>query len=117
MAKQLNQIIGSFVFRDEGDGCLTSKYQHADSRECPFTEACKIIAATQDDSPFIGTYRTVWLEDWSKPVDAELNIIRHPQNPRIFKLKWYHPGAPAEIIFDGTGMLYGDLLTGAYWDI
>lgn len=117
MAKQPNQIIGSFVFRDEGDGCLSSKYQNADSRECPFTEACKIIGAVFDGPPFVGTYRTVWLEDGNVHIDAELNIIRHPQNPRIFKLKWYHPGAPAEIIFEDTGMLYGDLLTGAYWDI
>jgi hypothetical protein len=31
MNKTTTQIIGSFVFRNEADGCLTFKYHHSDS--------------------------------------------------------------------------------------
>lgn len=116
MPKQPNQIIGSFVFRNEGDGCLTSKYHHGDSTECPFTEACKLITAGNQNDRFVGTYRTVWLEDNNTHIPAELLIERHPANNNIFRLFWRDTTNNNSLIFEGTGMLFANLLTGTYWD-
>lgn len=116
MPKHASQIIGSFVFRNEGNGCLTSKFQHEDSRECPFTEASKLIGNPHPADRFIGVYRTVWLEDNDRHVPAELIIERHPDNAELYRLTWLSIGTPADTLFWGCGMLYGDLLVGAYWD-
>lgn len=116
MPKQPNQIIGSFVFRHEGDGCLTSKFHHGDSRECPFTEACKLISAPNLNDSFVGSYSTVWTEDNNRHVSAELIIERHPNNNDIFRLKWVTSKLQNSLIFEGTGMLFNDLLVGTYWD-
>lgn len=114
MPKQPNQIIGSFVFRNEGDGCLTSKYHHGDSTTCPFTEACKLTTPPITNDIFIGTYRTVWIED-NGHVESELTIRRHPRNNDLFELHWRNPTS-GHLIFEGTGMIFERLLIGAYWD-
>ena len=116
MAQNPSRLIGSIVFRVEGDGCLTSKYHHEDSRECPFTEACKLISKNGSTARYIGSYRSVWLEDANTHVPAILVIESHPLNTALFKLTWHQPGAPSDIIFSGSGMLYENFLVGAYWD-
>ena len=114
MPKQLNQIIGAFILRNEGEGCLTSKYHHGDSLDCPFTESCKLTTALNPNDVFIGTYRTVWLEDTTHVV-AELTIRRHPRNNNIFELIWRNNNNPAPV-FEGTAMNVDNLLVGTYWD-
>ena len=116
MPKQSNQIIGSFIFRNEGEGCLTSKYHHGDSLECPFVEACKLITTIDYDDIFVGTYRTIWLEDNNNHEVAELSIRRHQRNNNIFELFWRDPSNNQALIFEGTAMIYDNLLTGTYWD-
>lgn len=116
MAKNKGQIIGSCIFRNEGDGCLSSKYQHGDSKESPFMEVCKLTSDFVQKDPFIGTYRTVWLEDNNNTVIATLVISRNPSNRNIFNLRWFEKTKPTNTIFEGTGMLYNDLLVAAYWD-
>jgi hypothetical protein len=115
MAQNPTRLIGSFVFRDEGDGCLTSKYHHEDSRDCPFTEAYKLISKNDSTERFIGSYRCVWLED-NTHIPAILVIETNPINTALFKLTWHQPGNSNEIIFSGSAMLYQNLLVGAYWD-
>jgi hypothetical protein len=116
MAQNPSRLIGSFVFRDEGDGCLTSKYHHEDSRECPFTEAAKLISKNESTREFIGSYRSVWLEDANTHIPAILVIEPHRLNTALFKLTWHEPDDPTDIIFRGSGMLYENLLVGSYWD-
>jgi hypothetical protein len=116
MPKQPGQIIGSFFLRDEGDGCLTSKYHHGDSLEGPFTEACKLTDQSTSNERFVGTYRTVWLEDDNEHLAAELLIERHPRNTAIFRLFWRDAANNNRNIFEGTAMLFGTLLVGTYWD-
>lgn len=116
MPKSKNQIIGSCIFRNEGDGCLSSKYQHGDSLESPFIEGCKLITPLIPDDPFIGTYRTIWLEDNNNTVVAMLIISRNINNPSIFSLRWHEQGQPTSTIFEGTGMLFTNFLVAAYWD-
>jgi len=116
MPKLSNQIIGSFVFRHEGDGCLTSKYHHGDSMECPFTEACKLIGSANPNDRFAGTFRAVWLEDNNAHIPAELFIERHPANNNIYRLFWSDKNNNNRLIFEGTGMLFDNLLVGTYWD-
>src|SRR4051812_6825028 len=101
MPKQPTQIIGSFILRNEEDGCLTSKYQHGDSAECPFTEACKLITPLNPNDVFAGTYRTVWLEDNNRQIAAELTIQRHPNNNHLFQLFWRDRANSGNLIFEG----------------
>ena len=115
MPKQLNQIIGSFVFRNEGDGCLTSKYQNHSNTEAPFIEACKLIGPINQDDQFIGTYKTVWLEDGNNDITMLLEIKRSATNNALFDFTWYVSNIN-QPTFWGTGMLFEALLVGAYWD-
>ncbi|SJZ32078.1 hypothetical protein [Sediminibacterium ginsengisoli] len=113
MAKQANQIIGAFTLRNEGDGCLTSKYHHGDSVDGPFTESCKLITPLVLTDVFIGTYRTIWLEDANHAV-AQLIIRRNPINGSIFQLSWLDENSNS--IFEGTAMIFDNILVGAYWN-
>jgi hypothetical protein len=115
MPKQDNQVIGSFVIRDEGDGCLFIKYHHGESAEAPFAEAAKLMGTDTPDDVFVGTYRTVWVEDNFNSVVSDLVIERNPANANIFRLMWNVTGTN-ELIYEATAMLYQDLLVGAYWD-
>ena len=105
-------LIGTFVFRNEGDGCLTSKYFHG-NQPYPFVEACKKLddGSGQHDG-FSGNYKTVWIQDGHHPVDANLGIIWQPNN--TYTLSWTDDNGRE--IFIGIGMIYDRLLVGAYWD-
>jgi hypothetical protein len=116
MPKQLNQIIGSFIFRNEADGCLTSKYHHADSPDGPFSESCKLITESNSSDNFLGTYRTTWLDDRNSIDNSLLIIERNVRNINLFRLTWQREGASGDIIFEGSGMIFGEFLVGAYWD-
>jgi hypothetical protein len=50
------------LFRNEGDGCLTSKYlEHR--TDSPYTECCKRKQGSEITAdPFEGTYDSCWLE-------------------------------------------------------
>lgn len=112
MAKNPNQIIGSFVFRNEGDGCLTSKYQNADSIEAPFVECSKLLRPISQTDVFVGEYRTTWIQEGSAE-NCTLTIARALNNANMFSITW---STNQNSHFTGTGMLYGELLVGAYWD-
>lgn len=114
-------IIGSFVFRNEGDGCLTSKYNHKDSKQGPFTECCKLTGNLTDHNSsdirntpasFVGNYKTTWIEIGNKARNCDLTIS--PPVNNIYALEWKDKGT---IEFEGTAMLFEKLLVGAYWKI
>ena len=113
MNRNRNHIVGGIVFRHEGNGCLTAKYHHDGSRECPFTESCKLIDREVTNDVFIGRYRTVWLEDSNRNHAAELLIEQDPTNNALYKLTW---GNTANPTFEGSGMLFEDFLVCTYWD-
>lgn len=70
----LNEIIGSFVFRNEGDGCLTSKFLcNYDDTSHP--ESCKRETDEVLNDPFEGTYRTTWVQPRTTG-NAKLEIKR-----------------------------------------
>lgn len=100
-------IRGACVFRNDGDGCLSSKY--ANEVSAPFVEACKLISSNNPNDPFVGTFRTVWLENTSDmPVSTELEIERQANG--TYKLVWQNPR------YEGIGMIYQNLLVCGYWD-
>ena len=113
MPKNDNKIIGAFTLRNEGDGCLTSKYHHGDSLQGPFTEVCKLTTPLNVGDVFVGTYRTVWLEDNNNHVTAQLTIQRHQRNNNIFQLFWRDTNAI--LLFEGTAMTFENFLVGTYW--
>jgi hypothetical protein len=101
------------VFRNEGDGCLTSKY--VNDASSPFTESCKLVNVTNPNDPFEGIYRTAWLErdgDEVFPRDGTLKIGRDQNNN--YHLHWR---ATAGQSYEGVGMLFNDFLVASYWSL
>ncbi len=104
---------GSFVFRNEGDGCLTSKYMNDSAG--PFTECCTLIKSVENpQDAFCGSWHSVWLQDNGEQGDAMLEIDRQKTNTKLFELTW--TDKESNILFRGLGMLYETFLVGLYWD-
>ena len=116
MAKFQNQIIGSFVFRNEGDGCLTAKYFESDSRQGPFTESCKLVGQPSLNSPFIGNYITSWIEEGNRIQNGILVIEESHDNQNLFSLRWFRDANESDLLFEGFAMRYENLLVGTYWN-
>jgi hypothetical protein len=72
LPKSKNQIIGTCIFRNEDDGCLSLKNQHGDSQDSQFIEGCILIGKLILDNPFIGTYSSIWLVGNNNTVEARL---------------------------------------------
>lgn len=104
--------IGTCVFRNEGDGCLTAKWTNP-SKESPFTEGCKLLPDSTQDG-FCGTYKTVWVQDGNKAEEATLVIKKHKLNERLYELTWSNTD---KTNFAGHGMLFENLLVAAYWEL
>ena len=106
-----NRIHGACVFKNEGDGCLSSKYINEDGS--PLVETCYLIAESRrpdEPDPFVGSYKSVWLEGVrTDPVSATLTIARADSGR--YSLKWQG----SKQSYGGVGMLYNGLLICAYW--
>lgn len=108
------KIIGVCVFRNDGDGCLTSKWMN--EGEGPLVEACKKVKE-KDSEPekdenkeFEGKYDTVWLE--GKVHERAILLIDKIPGGR-YSLKWTRNNG--SIIFEGIGMVFDGLLVATYW--
>ncbi len=102
--------IGAFVFRDDGDGCLTAKWLD-NSADTFYPEACKLIANTGGEHKFEGQYISTWIEQSVIVVESTLTISQ--SNPGIYTLEWVTTDSHR---FHGKAMTFGDLLIGSYWD-
>lgn len=106
-------IIGTCIFRNEGNGCLTAKYMN-ESKEGPFVECC-VGTDKSDPKNFVGNYKTTWIEDGNKCEHGVLIIEPHPLNSKnLFKLTWK---VKDKDVFHGHGMLFQDFLATAYWGV
>ena len=106
----MKNIFGSFVFRNEGDGCLTSKYIN-NGMTGPLTECSKLQTEAGNDK-FIGNYFSVWLDTPRVISNSSLEISKSPANA-FYDLLWKN--SKKTPIYGGQGMLFGDLLVGCYW--
>lgn len=100
-------LVGAFIFRNEGDGCLTCKYINETIRE-PYTESCKKTGNERFEI-FDGNYQTVWIQENNQILDASLKIERQNNS---FELTW----TTSTLIFKGRGMISEDRLVGCYWN-
>lgn len=98
-------MTGAFIFRDEGDGCLSSKYFNS-TMNTPLMEAAKIKKGTKGTDPFTGQYSTVWLEKSGSPEFGDLEITKKTSD--IFSLKWSNPKQN----YAGEAMIVDGLLVG-----
>lgn len=108
------KVRGSFVFRDEGDDCLTSKYNNENAP--PYVECCKRINGSSNLSThkFVGDYNTVWLEEVKGtvlPKDGTLKIEVSKAHSGSYELTW----TAGSQSYKGVGMLVDGLLVGGYW--
>ena len=106
-------VLGYFVFENAGDGCLLGKYSNW-RLHSPLTECTKLIRMNDLQPGFAGSYRSTWIEgnQISGGVgQATLRIAPKANSQGIFTLEW-----SVDAVFHGEGMLYKDLLIGAYWN-
>ncbi|MFA7380151.1 MAG: hypothetical protein WC150_06800 [Bacteroidia bacterium] len=107
----MSKVTGSFVFRNEGDGCLTCKYLN-DGTPSPLTECSKLDdTPPQSCDPFIGTFTTTWVEDTGVHQLAKLTIKR--VNQYCYDLSWVRENQ-TKVAFTGKAMLYQGNLVGHY---
>lgn len=105
------KIIGAFVFKDVGDGCLIGKWLNRDEPTA-YPESAKFESKNKDSGEkFCGIYVTTWVEQINLPINANLEISK--KNGTIYNLKWYNSTG---IIFHGNAMLYDGSLVGTYWE-
>lgn len=113
-----NGIVRTFVFHNEVDGCLNAKYMNEDER-LPYGETCVLKNRNRNLQGFAGDYSATWFEQNDQQVAANLSIVQNPDNnagsANTFHLEWTRDDNTR--IFEGIGMLYGDLLVGTYWEI
>lgn len=108
----MSKYIGSFVFRNEGNGCLTSRYlEHTETT--PYTESCKKINDdSKSEDPFVGIYKTSWLESGNNDYTAELTINKQKDT---YILTWRNLSKNSTTEYDGSAMIFEDKLVGSYW--
>jgi len=108
MAKK---IIGAFVFKDLGDGCLVGKWLNSDEPPV-YPQAAKLEKKNKDGKEkFCGIYVATWVEQINVTVNAKLEITRKKNS--TYRLKWYDADGP---LFFGNAMVYENSLVGTYWD-
>jgi hypothetical protein len=106
---------GYFIFKNVGDGCLVSKYCN-DTLESPLTECSKLVSGNILNDPFIGIYRSTWIEtgyaltNLADTTDQTLLKIEL-KHIGIYKLTWYEG---AKVCFTGEAMVYENVLVGSY---
>jgi hypothetical protein len=105
-------IIGTFVFRNDGDGCLSGKYVNKDSTNGPLGEVCKGKKGNKSKVVFVGKYDVVWLED--KGHRSSILTITHNSSRNMYNLTWENKDKD-NYSYKGIGMLYDGLLVGSYW--
>jgi len=109
MAKE---TIGTFTIRNEGNGCLTSKYlEHNDIT--PYVEASKrtIIGIIVGDQ-FVGDYDTTWIEASNVTIVTTLNITLVGE---VYHFTWGTiTGNPTK--YEGRAMLVNENLVGVFWN-
>lgn len=114
----LMPILGYFVYRDLGDGCIGSKYSNL-RRERTFSESATktLDDAAEPGHAYLGSFAATWI-DAVNPVVSEqatLVITRKPNSNSQFVLQWSDP-TDGLTVFHGEGMLCDGILVGAYWN-
>lgn len=102
---------GCFVFKHEGDGCLSGKYFNNGGLE-PLSESCKKTGNSDEIDHFIGEFTSAWIDTKGGTDNSLLSIEKIKSG--IYKLEWKR--ANGVLVFHGRGMIYGDILVGNYWD-
>jgi hypothetical protein len=104
----MSNVKGAFVFRNEGNGCLTSVYiEHRATTS--YSEACKKTEVFNSTDPFEGDYQTTWLEPEHRT--ASLRIRRSED---VYNLHWTSI-SDSDWQYDGTAMWFEGKLVGCYW--
>ena len=109
MTNSKQSIIGSFIFRNEGDGIISAKWFN-NLMDYPMGESATLIDPTKIAAEFSGEYYSTWLENGSpKTATLEISI----KNGSKYNLIWKKGNKK---VFYGEAMLYNGLLFGYYWD-
>lgn len=105
----MNKVKGAFVFRNEGNRCMTSIYLEHQTNT-PYTECCKSEVAEISDDPFEGNFHTFWLE----PGDIHIANLSIRRNGDVYNLEWTNISR-SDWQYQGTAMLFEGKLAGCYW--
>jgi hypothetical protein len=112
-----NAVIGSYILRDEKNGCLTSLYFNEPGNGT-FVESCKLYRKIGSEK-FEGIYYTSLHEDKGKIESCilEITAIKNTNLLYDYKLEWKELNKPNALIFYSEAFLYGEILVGAYWSV
>ena len=101
-------VFGSFAFKDDGDGCITSKYLE-NSHITPLVECAKLDGKPGKEL-FEGNYKATWVDAATGYGNADLEIVKKFD---IYELSW--KGISGKFSYEGRGFLYQGKLIGSYW--
>ncbi|MBS1635307.1 MAG: hypothetical protein JST26_05245 [Bacteroidetes bacterium] len=103
-----NKIIGSFVFEDIGNGCLSGRW-HNNSERKTYPESAK-LTSNRGALPFEGIYKTTWIQEHDKTESCELIIsLFHNE---IYNVTWQRSNS---IEYQGQAMIYKGMLVGHFY--
>ncbi|HLN94441.1 MAG TPA: hypothetical protein VK183_02310 [Flavobacterium sp.] len=106
-------IHGRFCFTRTQNGNLLGEYSNQQS-QFNATECAELQQEPDEDAPpFVGTYRSTWLER-DGPDEMTLRIAtRSTERGTIYTLTW---ARGTEVVFFGEAFVFGEILVGNYWD-
>jgi len=107
---KMKEVIGSFYFRNEGDGCIMGKYLNQ-GMSTPLPECAKKSESTKE-LDFEGTYQTAWHAHGS----ANESMLEIKPRKGKFFLTWTDKKSE-QVLFKGEAMIVEGLLVGSYWSI
>ena len=115
----MDPVLGYFLFKILGDGCLGSKYGNTIHPRL-FAECAVKTSQPDKVDDFIGEYITTWIENDGAgeivTAEAILEIFRRPHSTSQYRLIWRDREPPNSILYYGEGMLSDNVLVGSYWN-
>jgi|GEM_PF-1988316 len=110
MTDQAKPFRGAFIIRPHDHQILTSTYFNTGCGE-PYPETAKRTEpGTIAEDPFVGTFRTVWLQD-DGSYELKLEISRTP-GASLYELTWT---GKKGVEYYGEAVLEREILFGYYW--
>jgi len=104
-------LIGTFAIRNQGNGCLFSKFVNTVENRA-MVESLILIPGSEPakPSPFEGSYESLWLQGGGAVTGYTVSIVI--LDDARYGLRWTRPH---DVEYMGIAMIFENFLVGAYW--
>ena len=106
------RITGNFILQITTNGNLLGEYTNTESLRVCVEAAQRNPDGGGDKSKFLGSYRSIWIEESETVLSANLVIMQKPGSDELFELRWSRSEGNHD--FSGEGFISGDNLIGSY---